>query len=92
MPPTPRIDPKERRWAVSDIQFDRPVEVQLVDGPRVCLNRIDASTVPANYDHSCPPVSIDPDLRLVFIGEDIYPLEHVMRFRRARAAKSPPKT
>jgi hypothetical protein len=91
MPPasTKRIEVDNsvtRRWAVEHVTFRTPVEVEL-GGVLVSVQRLASGETPAHHSHPCSPISVDPDLRILHIGEDMYPLELVMRFRRAKAAK-----
>lgn len=91
MPPDPIKPPpalstaKDRRRPIARIEFRQPVELE---GIGMRLQRlVPGDPLPLAEGVKCPAILFDPELRCIVIGDDLYPLEGVLRFRLAKAAK-----
>lgn len=82
---------KDKRWPLQEVVFREPTRLR---GVSEMVTSLEANTrrVMAGKDWVPPPMWYDPDLRLVHIDGNSYPVERVHYFVRARAAltKKPP--
>ena len=82
-----QLPPKDRRIPLAKVVFKSPTEVEGLDIQVKTILARGECNLSLDPKYRYPQPFFDPDFRTVQLGERHYPLEDILYFIRARAAK-----
>jgi len=76
--------PRDRLLPLSYVEFAKPIQLE---GFPMMMRHFDRDGKPdRDVDKACPKMFLDPELQAIVIDGEHFPIHHVVKYRRAKAA------